>query len=110
MQAKPARARRKKYPGYNTLMVVWHESINKEFDPVSALREAATSRGLVVDLKAHMATPRLRVDSIESQRLRRKLSQPIDKATAAHLRDLAERARQGEDVSQALLAAMDPGS
>jgi hypothetical protein len=110
MQAKPAKARGKKYPGYNTLMVVWHESINKEFDPVSALKEVATSRGLIVDLKAHMATPRLRVDSVESQRLRRKLSQPIDKPTADRIRDLVERARQGEDVSQALLAAMDPDS
>jgi hypothetical protein len=109
MQAKPAKERRKKYPGYKTLVVAWHESI-KEFDPVIALKEVATSRGLIVDLKAHMATPRLRVDSVESQRLRRKISQPIDKPTADRIRDLVERARQGEDVSQALVAAMDPGS
>jgi hypothetical protein len=126
MQANPVKARRKKYPGYSAVLVVWHDSITQEFDPVTALKALADSRGLLVDEKASTAVRRLRVDSVESSQLRKR-SQPIDRSirqdaakllrralkdprSAERIKGLVERARHGEDMSQGLPDAMDTNS
>src|SRR5260370_1227974 len=127
MENNPVKARRKKYPGYSVVTVLWHESILKEFDPVEALKELADSRGLVAKEKVNRASRRLRVDSVQSSKLRDARSQPTDKGiqqeafkllrkalknpqAAEDIKALVERARQGEDASHGLSEAMDPNS
>jgi hypothetical protein len=127
MENNPVQARRKKYPGYNVVTVLWHESIPKEFDPVEALKALADSRGLVAKEKVNRASRRLRVDSVQSSKLRDARSLPADKGiqqeafkllrkalknpqAVEDIKALVERARKGEDTSQGLSEAMDRDS
>ena len=122
----PVNATRKKYPGYNTVLVVWHHSIPQAFDPIAALKELANSHGLIVSDKVSRASRRLRVDSVESAKLRDKPT-PVDRSLrqeaakllrqtlkdprgAERIKGFVERARRGEDISQSFPDAMDPDS
>ena len=122
----PVNPTRKKYQGYNTVLVVWHHSIPQTFDPIAALKELANSHGLIISDKVSRASRRLRVDSVESAKLREKPT-PVDRTFrqeaakllrqtlkdprgAERVKGFVERARRGEDVSETFPDAMDPDS
>ncbi len=109
------------------MTVLWHESITPDFDPVTALKALADSRGLVATEKVNLASRRLRVDTVQSSQLREKRTPPTTKTVrqeafkllrqalnnpqaAEDIKALVERARQGQDISHGLTDAMDPDS
>ena len=127
MQAEEGATTRRKYPGYNSLLVTWHETIAAEFDPLAALKDLAKSKGLIATEKSSRVSRQLRIDSVESSQLRRKRRTVIDKSirqeaakllrralkdpeSAERIKKMVERARQGEDVSLGVTDALETDS
>jgi hypothetical protein len=125
MAVDPVKVRRKKYAGYNTLYVIWHESIAEDFDIPSTLKALAEAHGLLADEKRGKASNRMRIDTVESSRLRGRRQPVVDREfrqdaakllrralkdprSAERIRSLVERARLGEDVDGVIPDAIDP--
>jgi hypothetical protein len=125
METDAGAPKRRKYAGYNTVLVMWHETIAADFDPLAALKELAESRGLIATEKSSRASRQLRIDTGQSSQSRRKRRTVIDKSirqdaakllrralkdpeSAERIKRMVERARQGEDVGSGIPDALEP--
>ena len=116
--------RQKKYVGYRTAYIAWHESISDDFDLISTLKALAEANGLVVTEKVGKSSHRLRIDTRESDQMRRRRRPAVDHAlqqeatrllrralrdpqAAERIKTLVERARRGENVGPNVPDAMD---
>jgi hypothetical protein len=125
MEVRPVSTRRKRLPGYNTLRVIWHESISDDFDLPSTLKALAEAHGLVTKDKTTKGSRQFRIDTVESAQSNGRQRALLDKSTqlaavklfrhalrdprsAERIRTLVERARLGEDVDGGVADAIDP--
>ncbi len=109
---------------YKRMTVLWHQSIDARFDPLTVVRALADSLGLLIRESTSARTGRvtLRVDTHESKATKGK-GVLVDKATrraalklfrqalkdpakADRIRTLIQRQESGEDVSSELAEAI----
>ena len=118
---RTASAKRPKVVRYRSMTVAWHASIDSRFDPVATLTELANSMGLVIKDRVGKGRVILRIDSPESSPEGRKAASKLLKQTvadllrdaksdpklAAAIRRMAERHKNGEDVTRELVTAIE---
>jgi hypothetical protein len=118
---RAASVKRPKIARYRSMTVAWHASIDPRFDPVAALTELANSMGLVIKDRVGKGRVILRIDTPESSPEGRKASNILvkravaqlllaaksDPKLAAALSRLAERHKNGEDVTREIATAIE---